>query len=172
MLAAYEAICFQTRDLIEAFAKDTPTWKRIDCLTVGGEYSDNSFLLQMLADLCGIRVERPQTTYPACLGTMIAAGLTMKILHMDRLTSMFTPPMEIFKPTMCLSSKNERPELWALMAYLLCTFLHFDDIYIGHFSHIFSQGNEVSHMEICDQQMFGLAGYAVWSGFQGLCVRR
>lgn len=105
MLAAYEAICFQTRDLIEAFANDTPTWKTIDYITVGGECSDNSFLLQMLADLCGLRVERPQTSYPTCLGAMIAAGLTMKILHLDRLTSMFTPPMEIFKPTMCMSRK-------------------------------------------------------------------
>lgn len=120
MLAAYEAICFQTRDLIESFSKDTPTWKHIDSLTVSGECSDNSFLLQMLADLCGIRIERPQTTYPACLGTMIAAGLTMKILHMDRLTSMFTPPMEIFKPTMCLSCKG------TFTLYELMTSLTFD----------------------------------------------
>lgn len=108
MLAAYEAICFQTRDLIEAFTNDTPTWKTIDCITVGGECSDNSFLLQMLADLCGLRIERPQTSYPTCLGAMIAAGLTMNILHLDRLTSMFTPPMEIFKPTMCMSRKFKR----------------------------------------------------------------
>lgn len=106
VLAAYEAICFQTRDLIEAFVKDVPTWNPIERLTVGGEISENAFLLQLVADLCGIRIERPQTSFPACLGAMIAAGLTMEILHLEKSTSMFTPPVEIFVPTMCASSKT------------------------------------------------------------------
>lgn len=106
MLAAYEAICFQTRDLIEALVKDVPSWSPIERLTVGGESSENSFLLQLLADLCGIRIERPQTSFPACLGAMIAAGLTMEILHLEKSKSMFSPPIEIFHPTICASSKN------------------------------------------------------------------
>lgn len=105
MLSAYEAICFQTRDLIEAFVKDVPTWKPVERLTVGGEFSENSFLLQLLADICGIRIERPQTSFPACLGAMIAAGLTMELLHLEKLTSMVAPPTEIVLPTMCESSK-------------------------------------------------------------------
>lgn len=36
---------------------------------------------------------------------MIAAGLTMEIVHLDKSTAMFTPPIEIFQPTMCASSK-------------------------------------------------------------------
>lgn len=105
MLAAYEAICFQTRDLLEAFIKDVPSWNPIERLTVGGEFSENAFLLQMLADLCGIRIERPQTSFPACLGAMIAAGLTMEVLHLEKSSAMFTPPIEIFQPTFCASSK-------------------------------------------------------------------
>lgn len=105
VLAAYEAICFQTRDLIETFVKDVPSWKPLERLTVGGEFSENAFLLQMLADLCGVRIERPQTAFPACLGAMIAAGLTMEVLHLEKSTIMFTPPIEIFQPTICSSSK-------------------------------------------------------------------
>lgn len=57
-LAAYEAICFQTRDLLESLAKDLPSWQRLVKLTVGGEFSESPFLLQLLADLCGITIER------------------------------------------------------------------------------------------------------------------
>lgn len=105
ILAAYEAICFQTRDLIEALVKDVPSWYPIERLTVGGDFSENAFLLQLLADLCGIRIERPQTQFPACVGAAIAAGVTMELLHLDKATVLFTPPVEIFQPTMCTSSK-------------------------------------------------------------------
>lgn len=105
MLAAYEAICFQTRDLIEALAKDVPTWKALDRLTVGGEFSENPFLLQLLADLCGVKIERPQATYPACLGAMIAAGLTMKLFTLEQSIVTFAPPIEIFQPRLCSSCK-------------------------------------------------------------------
>lgn len=106
IIAAYEAICFQTRDLIEAFVRDVPSWNPIERLTVGGDFSENAFLLQLLADLCGIRIERPQTSFSASLGAMIAAGSTMEILHLDKLTTICTPPIEIFQPTMCASSKQ------------------------------------------------------------------
>lgn len=105
MVAAYEAVCFQTRELLDAFTKDVPSWKRVERLTVGGDFSENPFLLQLLADMCGIKIERPQTSFPACLGAMIAASLTMDILHLEQSTSLFAPPIEIFSPTMCESSK-------------------------------------------------------------------
>lgn len=106
ILAAYEAICFQTRDLLEAFVKDVPTWNKFDKLTVGGEFSENPFLLQLLADLCGIKIERPQTAFPSCLGAMLAAGMTMNILNLEQSAITFAPPIEIFRPTMCATSKQ------------------------------------------------------------------
>lgn len=105
ILAAYEAICYQTRDLIEAFVKDVPNWRPLEKLTVGGEFSENRFLLQLLADLCGLKIERPQTSFPACLGAMITAGLAVNVLILEDATISFTPPLEIFQPTMCSSSK-------------------------------------------------------------------
>lgn len=106
-LAAYEAICFQTRDLLESLSKDLPSWQRLVKLTVGGEFCESPFLLQLLADLCGITIERPQTTSPSCLGAMLASGVTMKILALDSSRLLFSPPLDVFHPTMCSTRKYE-----------------------------------------------------------------
>lgn len=104
ILAGYEAICFQARDLIEALVSDTPTWPLIERLSVCGEFSENPFLLQLLADLCGVKIERPQANFPACLGAMIATGIAMKLFTLDETSNSFAPPIEIFKPRLCSSS--------------------------------------------------------------------
>lgn len=105
-LAAYEAICFQTRDLLEALTKDLPKWPKLEKLTVGGEFSEKPFLLQLLADICGIPVERPQIASPSCLGAMLAAGSAMKVLKLENCVSLFTPPADLFHPTMCSNCKQ------------------------------------------------------------------
>lgn len=105
-LAAYEAICFQTRDLLESLTKDLPIWPRLDKLTVGGDFTDSPFLLQLLADLCGITVERPQTSSPSCLGAMLAAGVAMNIISVEHSKAMFAPPSDVFQPTMCANRKQ------------------------------------------------------------------
>lgn len=104
-MAAYESTCLQTRDLLESITKDLPTWPQITKLIVGGEFSDNNFFLQLLADLCGITIERPQTSSPSCLGAMVAAGLAMNILSLENARVMFTPPSDQFQATMC-SNRN------------------------------------------------------------------
>lgn len=107
-MAAYEAICFQTRDLLESLAKDLPSWQRLVKLTVGGEFSESPFLLQLLADLCGITIERPQTAAPSCLGAMLASGVTMKLLSVDSSRLQFLPPLDVFQPVMCSSREYYR----------------------------------------------------------------
>ncbi|XP_037041716.1 glycerol kinase [Bradysia coprophila] len=111
-LAAYEAICFQTRDLLDSLAKDIPSWKRLVKLTVGGEFSESPFLLQLLADLCGITIERPQTTSPSCLGAMLASGVTMKLLSIDSSRLQFLPPLDVFQPVMCSSQRDLKYRRW------------------------------------------------------------
>lgn len=106
-LAAYEAICFQTRDLLESLAKDLPTWPKLEKLTVGGgELIEKPFLLQLLADICGITIERPQTAAPSCLGAMLATGAAMKVLTLDNCMNMLQPPSDLFQPTMCATRKD------------------------------------------------------------------
>lgn len=101
IMAAYEAVCFQTRDLLDALVKDVPNWTKMDRLTVGGEFSENRLFLQILADLCGLKILRPQTSFPSCLGAMIAAGLAMDLIDIDKSEEAFAPPFEMFKPALC-----------------------------------------------------------------------
>lgn len=104
-MSAYEAICFQTRDLLDALAKDLAAWPRLERLIVGGEFSEQPRLLQLLADLCGITVERPQTSSPACLGAMLAAGTAMQVLTVDGWETVLQPPADVYQPAMCASGE-------------------------------------------------------------------
>jgi glycerol kinase len=70
--AALEAVCYQTRDLFEAMAEDgvRPTELRVDGGMVG-----NDWMLQFLADILGIPVDRPAVTETTALGAAYLAGL-------------------------------------------------------------------------------------------------
>ena len=72
--AALEAVCYQTRDLLEASTADgaaPPNAIRVD----GGMVA-NDWLLQFLADTLGCSVERPQVTETTALGAAYLAGLS------------------------------------------------------------------------------------------------
>jgi glycerol kinase len=70
--AALEAICFQTRDILEAMNKDCgiPLTK----LNVDGRLTRNDLLMQLQADISGIPVVRAQSQDITALGVAIAAG--------------------------------------------------------------------------------------------------
>lgn len=69
--AALEAACFQTRDLVRAVADDgvAPEALRID----GGMVA-NDWLVQRLADLTGLSVDRPAVLETTALGAACLAG--------------------------------------------------------------------------------------------------
>lgn len=71
--ATLQAVAFQTRDLLEAMAEDGVT---LDVLRVDGGMVRNDWLLQFLADLLGIAVERPEATESTAIGAanLAAAG--------------------------------------------------------------------------------------------------
>jgi len=74
--AALDAVCFQTRDLMEAMAGDgaRPAELRVD-----GGMTANNWLMQHLADLLGLPVERPEIGETTVLGAAYLAGLTCGI---------------------------------------------------------------------------------------------
>lgn len=55
-VAAYDAIGYQTYEILQAVKKDCKFWSPIEKLIVGGDFSENTILLQVLADLCGIEI--------------------------------------------------------------------------------------------------------------------
>jgi len=71
--AGLESVCFQTSDLITALQQDgipAPTALRVD-----GGMTANTWLLQFLADICALPVERPTYRETTVLGAALMAGL-------------------------------------------------------------------------------------------------
>src|ERR1700712_3672799 len=75
--AALDAVCFQTRDLLEAMAKDMKRsgLKAPKALKVDGGMVRNDWFCQRLADLTGLPVDRPKVTETTALGAAYLAGL-------------------------------------------------------------------------------------------------
>jgi glycerol kinase len=73
--AALEAICFQTRAVLEAMAQDSGV--RLDVLKVDGGATVNNLLMQLQADILGVPVVRPVVAETTALGAAYAAGLAV-----------------------------------------------------------------------------------------------
>ena len=73
--AALDAVCYQTRDLLEAMARDTRRARiALRELKVDGGMVANDFFCQRLADLTGLAVARPRITETTALGAAMLAG--------------------------------------------------------------------------------------------------
>jgi glycerol kinase len=72
VIAALEAVAFQTRDLLEAMQADhcRPAELRVD-----GGMAANTVFMQRLADITGLPVCRPRVTETTALGAAFLAGL-------------------------------------------------------------------------------------------------
>lgn len=71
--ATLEAVCYQTRDLLEAMAADGAAAPK--ALRVDGGMVQNDWVLQCLADILGCAVERPEVIETTALGAAFLAGL-------------------------------------------------------------------------------------------------
>jgi glycerol kinase len=75
-------------------------------MRIGGEFSEDLSLLQMLADLCSVTVERPQVCgSSSALGCMVTASLAMKNLTLEEFSNILTPPIDTFYPAINSESK-------------------------------------------------------------------
>jgi glycerol kinase len=75
--AALEAICFQTRDVLDAMLRDAASQVGLNLLKVDGGATVNNLLMQMQADILGVPVVRPVVTETTALGAAYAAGLAV-----------------------------------------------------------------------------------------------
>lgn len=77
--ATLEAICYQTRDVLEAMQADAEHMPDssivLTALKVDGGASANDFLMQLQADVLGVKVVRPTVHDTTALGAAYAAGL-------------------------------------------------------------------------------------------------
>ncbi len=95
--AALEAVCYQTHDLISAAAEDAGL---PDHLRVDGGMVNNEWLMQLLADVLNVSVDRPVITETTALGAAYLAGLQAglfenleQIAAQWRCDKTFTPSM-------------------------------------------------------------------------------
>jgi len=73
--AALEAICYQTRDVLEAMMEDSGT--KITELRADGGAAVNNYLIQLQANILGVKVVRPTVTETTSLGAAYSAGLAV-----------------------------------------------------------------------------------------------
>jgi glycerol kinase len=106
--AMLEAVCYQTRDLMEAMAADgapRPTALRVD-----GGMTKNNWLMQFLADMLDIPVERPVVTETTALGAAYLAGLKGGLWSSTEDISRHWQREHLFEPAM---KAGERDGLYA-----------------------------------------------------------
>src|SRR6201991_3561291 len=73
--ATLEAICYQSRDVVDAMAADSGV--RLEVLKVDGGITDNELCMQIQADVLGVDVVRPVVAETTALGAAYAAGLAV-----------------------------------------------------------------------------------------------
>jgi glycerol kinase len=71
--ATLDAICYQSRDVMEAMTADAGV--ELDVLKVDGGVTANDLCMQIQADVCGVEVSRPVVAETTALGAAYAAGL-------------------------------------------------------------------------------------------------
>ncbi|XP_043251780.1 glycerol kinase-like [Colletes gigas] len=104
--AALQAVCFQTKDILQAMKKDTGL--TLSKLLVDGGMTNNNLLMQMQADICGIPVVRPLMCETTALGVAIAAGSADGIRKWDVKIDAAVPS-DTFLPSI---TENERDILY------------------------------------------------------------
>ncbi|MBA3534102.1 MAG: glycerol kinase GlpK [Ardenticatenales bacterium] len=73
--ATLEAICYQTRDVLDAMVADSGV--HLEVLKVDGGATANDTLMQLQADILGVPVVRPVVAETTSLGAAYAAGLAV-----------------------------------------------------------------------------------------------
>lgn len=109
--AALDAVCFQTRDLLNAIARDMQDANlgHPQRIKVDGGMVKNNWFCQRLADLTGLTVERPKYTETTAMGVAYLAGLSTGIFkNLSSLTDIWTLDRR-FEPTL---SQNQRDSLY------------------------------------------------------------
>ncbi len=73
--ATLEAICYQSRDVVDAMELDSGV--HLDVLKVDGGVTANDLCMQIQADTLGVEVSRPVVAETTALGSAYAAGLAV-----------------------------------------------------------------------------------------------
>ncbi|MGJ9414346.1 glycerol kinase GlpK [Aeromicrobium sp. CF4.19] len=73
--AVLEAVCYQSKDVVDAMVADAGL--ELDALKVDGGITANELCMQIQADILGVSVSKPEVAETTCLGAAYAAGLAV-----------------------------------------------------------------------------------------------
>ena len=107
--AAIESVAYQTRDLFKAMSEDgiSPQILRVD-----GGMTNNNWLMQFLADILKITVEKPKVTETTALGAaMMAAYTDGKFSSLEELSKLWSSD-KTFNVKMTDIKRNSLLEKW------------------------------------------------------------
>lgn len=108
--AALESIAFQVCDVLDAMQIDTGI--AINELRVDGGASVNDLLMQLQADLLGVRVVRPIVTETTALGAAYLAGLAVGIWPDTEAIAKRWKVDRVFTPQLTETQREKRRALW------------------------------------------------------------
>ncbi len=95
--AGLQSVCYQTKDLIRAIQNDGA---RLQELRVDGGMAVNDWVMQFLADILNVPVDRPRVTETTALGAAYLAGLQVGLYQgLDDIAAMWERERR-FKPDM------------------------------------------------------------------------
>ncbi|XP_076232760.1 glycerol kinase 1 [Calliopsis andreniformis] len=107
--ATLEAICFQTKDILEAMMKDSGT--KLTTLQVDGGMTVNALLMQLQADLTGIDVVRPNMVETTALGAAILAGVGVGVIDISDVDA---SQVTKFSPSIGEDERDLRHSKWKM----------------------------------------------------------
>jgi glycerol kinase len=107
--AALEAMAHQTYDLMAAFAADGAPW---GVLKVDGGMASNAWLVQDLADVLGLTVERPRFVETTALGAAMLAGVGCGMFESLEEAAAMRGAVERFEPAMAAAVREARLAGW------------------------------------------------------------
>lgn len=107
--AALEAVCFQTRDILEAMVKDSGT--KLMTLQVDGGMTVNNLLMQLQADLTGISVMRPHMVETTALGAAMLASVGIGLLDINEIE---VDHVTTFEPEIDEDERDLRYSKWKM----------------------------------------------------------
>lgn len=95
--ATLEAVCFQTKAILDAMEKDSG--HKLSGLAVDGGMSNSNLCMQTQANVIGIPVDRPAMRETTALGAAIAAGFAVGIWkEFDELKAINQKNRNVFHP--------------------------------------------------------------------------
>ena len=111
-LAALKSICFQSKDLLLSFLKDTHIDSYSMTMKVDGGMSKNNLMMQFLSDLLRLRIERPVIQETTVMGAAFLAGIYSGMYKsIDELRDLWNTDY-VFEPKISEDHANDLYENW------------------------------------------------------------